>query len=143
MISYRVHLAPDDNGTLLVTSPDFPELTTFGEDREDALARAIGAFEEAIEARMSDREEIPAPSAGAGERVALPVQSALKVLLYRQMLRQGVRKSDLARRMGLHKQEIDRILTLNHATSLARIERAFAALGKRVDVSIKSLAAAE
>ena len=32
MISYRVHLAPDDNGTVLVTSPDFPELTSFGDD---------------------------------------------------------------------------------------------------------------
>ena len=64
-------------------------------------------------------------------------------MLYQQMRRQDVRKSELARRMGLHKQEIDRILTLNHATSLAKIERAFAALGKQVDVSIKELAAAE
>ncbi|MGE0210886.1 MAG: type II toxin-antitoxin system HicB family antitoxin [Parvibaculaceae bacterium] len=143
MISYRVHLTPDDNDTLLVTSPDFPELVSFGDDRDDALANALGAFEEAIEARMSEREDIPTPSAGRGDRVALPVQSALKVLLYQQMLRQDVRKAELARRMGLHKQEVDRILTLNHATSLTKLERAFAALGKQVDVSIRRLAAAE
>jgi antitoxin HicB len=92
---------------------------------------------------MSEREDVPAPSAGRGDRVALPVQSALKVLLYQQMLRQGVRKAELARRMGLHRQEVDRILTLNHATSLAKIESAFATLGKQVDVSIRTLAAAE
>jgi antitoxin HicB len=137
MISYRVKLE-NDEGTVLVTSPDFPELVTFGEDREDALSHAIGAFEEAIEARISDREEIPAPSKGktSDPRVTLPVQAAVKVLLYQQMWKNGVRKADLARKMDLHRQEIDRLLDLNHATSLAKIEKAFAALGKTLDIAV-------
>lgn len=64
MTRYPVILVEDDNDTLLVTSPDFPELTTFGEDREDALAHAVDAFEEAIAARIHDGEEIPPPSTG-------------------------------------------------------------------------------
>ena len=137
MISYRVKLTPDD-GTFLVTSPDFPELTTFGETRGSALAHAIGAFEEAIEARISRRQEIPAPSRGrlSDTRVSLPVQAAVKMLLYRQMHQDGVRKADLARRMNLPRQEIDRLLDLNHATNLARIEAAFAALGKSLNVEV-------
>lgn len=137
MISYRVKLTPD-GGTFLVTSPDFPELTTFGETRESALAHAVGAFEEAIEARISRRQEIPAPSRGrlSGARVNLPVQAEVKVLLYRQMLKDGVRKADLARRMSLPRQEIDRLLDLNHSTNLARIEAAFAALGKSLNVEV-------
>jgi hypothetical protein len=39
-----VDLIPDDNDILLVTSSDFPELTTFGEDRKDALEKAVGAL---------------------------------------------------------------------------------------------------
>ena len=50
-----------------------------------------------------------------------------------------MRKADLARRMALHKQEIDRILDLNHATNLAKVEKAFAALGKRLDIALKDL----
>lgn len=137
MISYRVKLTPDE-GTFLVTSPDFPELTTFGETRELALAHAIDAFEEAIEARISRRQEIPAPSRGRASdaRVNLPIQAEVKALLYRQMLESGVRKADLARRMKLPRQEIDRLLNLNHSTNLARIEAAFAALGKSLNVEV-------
>ena len=43
MIRYRVKLTPDDNDTFLVTSPDFPEVITFGETREEALHYAVGA----------------------------------------------------------------------------------------------------
>ena len=49
MLEYPIMLEEDDNDTLLVTSPDFPELTTFGDDREDAIARAVGC------ARRGDR----------------------------------------------------------------------------------------
>jgi hypothetical protein len=38
--------------------------------------------------------------------------------------------------MDLHRQEVDRLLDLNHATSLARIEKAFATLGKTLDIAV-------
>jgi antitoxin HicB len=138
MIAYRVRLETDSNGTLLVTSPDFPELTTFGDNRADALRRAVGALEEAIEARISERAEVPEPSRGrpSDPRVTLPVQAAVKVMLYQQMSATGMRKADLARKMDLHRQEIDRLLDLNHATSLAKIEKAFATLGKTLDIKV-------
>lgn len=137
MISYRVKLTPDGD-TFLVTSPDFPEVTTFGESREDALGYAVGAIEEAIEARISQRAPIPSPSKGrAGDsRVTLSVQAEVKVLLFQAMLKEGVRKADLARLMNMHRQEIDRLLDLNHATSLAKVEAAFAALGKSLKIEV-------
>lgn len=137
MISYRVKLV-NDEGTVLVTAPDFPELVTFGEDMVDALSYAAGAFSEAIAARMAHREPIPTPSRGkpSEPRVALHLQTEIKVRLYQSMDDQGVRKADLARKMNLHRQEIDRLLDLNHATSLAKIEKAFAALGKTLDIAV-------
>ena len=45
MLTYPIVLE-DDDGTLLATSPDFPELTTFGIDRDEALARAVDALEQ-------------------------------------------------------------------------------------------------
>jgi antitoxin HicB len=137
VISYRVKLQ-DDDGTILVTSPDFPELTTFGETREDALGYAVGAFEEAIEARISTRKEIPSPSKGKASepRVALPLQAELKVLLYQNMFKSNIRKAELARMMNLPRQEIDRLLDLNHATNFAKIEKAFAVMGKTLSVEV-------
>ena len=64
MIAYPVILTPDSNGTLLVTSPDFPELTSFGETLEDALEQARGALSEVIAARIYEGAPIPEPSTG-------------------------------------------------------------------------------
>ena len=58
-MEYPLVIEPDDNETLLVTCPDLPEVTTFGENEEDALRRADDAIEEALAARMA-RLEHPA-----------------------------------------------------------------------------------
>ena len=137
MTAYPVKLTPDED-TFLVSSRDFPELVTFGITKPEALAYAVGAFSEAIAARIAYREPIPIPSvAERGEHlVELPAQAAVKILLYRIMLDQGYRKSDLAERIGVHKQEMDRIFKLGHATSLPKLEKAFAALGKKLEFSV-------
>ena len=75
MIAYPVILTPDSNGTLLVTSPDFPELTSFGDTLEDALEWARGALLEAIAARINEGVPIPEPSTGR-HMVELPINVA-------------------------------------------------------------------
>ncbi len=135
MLSYPVRLTPDDNDTVMVTSPDFPELTTFGEDEEDALWHAVDALEEAIAARMQGREDVPEPARGR-RRVALPTQTALKVLLYQAMRRKRVRKAELARRLRWHAPQVDRLLDLRHASRLDQIDAAANALGLDLDIRI-------
>ena len=56
---YTVNLTADDNGTLLVTCPALPEVSTFGHSREEALRRATAAIEEAIAARIADGQPVP------------------------------------------------------------------------------------
>ena len=141
MLAYPVELTPDTNGTLLVTFPDFPEATTFGGDQRDALLRAADALETVLAARIDDREDIPLPSGPAGRpRVALPALTAAKVLLYRAMREAGVRKADLARRLGWQGPQVDRLLDVGHASRLDQIEQALAALGKRLTVDIADAA---
>ncbi|MGO9768886.1 MAG: type II toxin-antitoxin system HicB family antitoxin [Roseiarcus sp.] len=84
---YAVKLSPDDDGTILVKVPDIPEAITFGEDRDDALARAVDAIGTAIIAAMAAREDAPPPQAVGSEAVALPALSAAKIELYRAMRR--------------------------------------------------------
>ena len=59
-LTYPIKLEPDGNGTLLVTCPALPEVTTFGEDEAQAIERARDAIE-AIAARMADGREVPEP----------------------------------------------------------------------------------
>jgi antitoxin HicB len=141
MLAYPVELTPDTNGTLLVTFPDFPEATTFGDDEADALLRAVDALETVLAARINDRDDISLPSAPGGRAcVALPALTAAKVLLYRAMREAGVRKADLARRLGWQGPQVDRLLDLGHASRLDQIEQALAALGKRLTVGIADAA---
>ncbi len=139
MLSYPIKLTPDDNDTLLATSPDFPELTTFGDDEADALMHAVDALEEVIAYRIAHREDVPRPSKGR-VRAFLPTQSAMKVLLYQAMAEQGLKKADLARRLSCHGPQIDRLFDLNHASRIDRIDAAFAAMGRRLDVKMVNAA---
>jgi antitoxin HicB len=132
---YPVILTADDNGTFLVTSPDFPELTSFGNTIPDSLKRARGALLEAIEARIHDGEPIPRPSTGK-HLVALPAQASIKVRLYQALQSEGIRKAELARRMNIPRQEVDRILDLNHGTALSKMELAFAVLDRQLAVTV-------
>ena len=141
MLAYPVELTPDSNGTLMVTFPDFPEAATFGDDEADALLRAVDALETVLAARIDDRDDIPLPSAPERRAcVALPALTAAKVLLYRAMREAGVRKADLARRLGWQGPQVDRLLDLGHASRLDQIEQALAALGKRLTVDIADAA---
>ena len=136
MLCYPIELEEDD-GTIMVTSPDFPELTTFGSDRSEALARAVDAFDEAIAARIHLGQEIPSPSRGRN-RVKLPTLTAVKVILYQGMKDQGIGKAELARRLGWHLPQVDRVLDVNHRSRLDRMDAALGAIGRHLEVSAKS-----
>ena len=73
MNPYPLRLTHDDNGTVLVRFPEFPDAQTFGGDEAEALSRAVDALETAIIGRMSDREKIPPPSRSKrGQRMVTP-----------------------------------------------------------------------
>lgn len=135
MLNYPVTLTADD-GTFLVTSPDFPELTTFGETRDDAVIHAAGAFEEAIAARIARREPVPrASKPKRGQRaVSLPSLTEIKVALYRRMRAQKITKAELARALDKHPPQIDRLLNVQHGSTVAQMEEALKAVGLRLAV---------
>ena len=133
MLNYSINLE-DDDGSVLVSSPDFPELVTFGEDYDEALDRAADALEEAVAARIHDRKDIPMPSSGE-VCVPLPTLTAVKVLLYQGMRDQNVGKAALARRLGWHLPQVDRVLNVNHHSRLDQMDAALGAIGLRLNVT--------
>jgi antitoxin HicB len=143
MLRYPVRLSRDTNGTLMVTSPDFPEVSTFGEDEADALIRAADAIATAIQGRITDRQEVPNPSAPKrSHRMAcLSALTWAKLELYRAMLETGTRKADLARRLKVHAPQVDRLLDLDHDSRFDQIENAARAMGRELRIEVRPVAA--
>ncbi len=139
-MDYPVVLERDDNNTILVSFPDFPEAHTFGDTEEEALAYAREAVATAIDAYIKDRREIPRPSAVVTDhRVTMPAIVEAKVSLYEAMRVAKVNKSELARRLDWHLPQVDRLLAMTHASKLDQLEAAFGALGKRLRVTVQSV----
>ncbi|SAK50669.1 Antitoxin HicB [Caballeronia hypogeia] len=138
MLSYPVNLELDANNTFLVTFPDIPEAITAGDDEGEALLNGLDALETAIEFYFDDKREVPMPSKRKKGQlvVSLPALTVTKVLLANEMIRQGVRKSELARRLNVHMPQVDRLLNPRHSSKLEAMEAAFHSLGKRLNISI-------
>jgi antitoxin HicB len=137
MLRYPIHLEPDDNGTFLATCPALPEVTTFGDDKADALRHAVAAIEEALAARIAEGQDIPAPPKRGVDAVPLPLMTELKVSLYRILREGGITRAELMRRLKWNRESVDRLFRLDHASRLDQLEAAFRALGKDVDIRIK------
>jgi len=137
MLRYPVKLERDTNGTILASFPDVSEAHTFGEDREEALVRAVDAIETAFMGYMEDRRAIPEPSSvKRGRCVELPALTAEKLALYSAMRAGRIGKTELARRLNCHLPQVDRLLNLRHGSRLDQLEAAFRALGKELSVQI-------
>ena len=84
---------------------------------------------------MARREDVPHPSEGR-RRVALPTLTAVKVLLYQGMRDQNVGKAELARRLGWHLPQVDRVLDVQHHSRLEQMDAALRAIGLRLHVNV-------
>ena len=137
MFDYPVTLTRDD-GSVLVTFADVPEAVTFGADEDAALLQAIDALETGLSFYVDSRKPLPAASKPAiGQKSTRP--SALecaKLGVYQAMTEQGIKKSELARRLGWHMPQIDRLFDHRHASKFDQIEAAANVLGKRARVEV-------
>lgn len=142
MNGYQIEIIPDDNDTFFVTCPALPEVTTFGETREDATINAIGAIEEALASRLERWAEIPALEDGTNvldgrHFVPLPTQAVAKVLLYRLLRERGVTRAELHRRLHVHREQVDRLFRLDHASRMDQFDAAFKALGVHLALTLE------
>jgi antitoxin HicB len=140
-MDYSVILERDDNGTILVSFPDFPEAHTYGDNEQEALAHAADALATVIDAYIKDRRDIPLPAAKVTRhRVTMPALVETKVCLYEEMRAAHVGKAELARRLKWHPPQVDRLLEMTHGSRLEQLEAAFSVLGKRLVVSVEDTA---
>jgi antitoxin HicB len=135
---YPVIVHKEKAGGCWLSFPDVPGTYTNGTSVEDAMSHALDALETMFMYTFGTGEMIPLPSLPKrGQKlVELPVSVAAKVLLHNEMVRQKVRPIDLARRMGIPRQELTRVLSLKHRTKIDTTAQALNALGKRLELRV-------
>ena len=117
-------------------------MVTYGEDVPRAWRNALSAIEEAIAARIADGREIPDSTpisefTGSNDFwVVLPQLTAQKALLYNLLPRVGITRAELARRLNWHREQVDRLFRLDHASKADQLDAAFRAMGHEIEVNV-------
>jgi len=144
MIHYPALFEPDANkGGFVVTFPDFEWGVTQGETEAEAFDMAEDALVCILEETIRQRKDLPKPSKLRGKKyreIAVPALADAKIQIYEAMRAGRIQKAELARRMGIPRQQIERLLDLQHSSRLEQIEAAFRALNKRLVVSTEDAA---
>jgi antitoxin HicB len=144
MEHYQGLFEPDRKaGGYVVTFPDFGYGVTQGESEREAMEMARDLLMLTIADYIRAAKPLPLPRRRHGARyraVPLPALQAAKVDLYSAFLASGLKKAELARRIGIPKTHIERLFSLRHHSRLNQIEAAFAALGKRLHVEARDAA---
>lgn len=139
-MEYVVEVEKDTNSSVLITCVDIPEFASVGDDIEEALINAVDGLETALEIYIQERRKWPFPKAHARNKetyhVRLPALTVTKAILHNEMLSQGIRKSELARRLHVAMPQVDRLLDVRHKSKLEGLEEALERLGKHLEVSI-------
>jgi antitoxin HicB len=132
---YPVNIKPDGK-FILVAFPDFPDAITQGDSIEDALLHGADVLESAIDWYLEEGKPIPAPSKlKRGQQVVrLPASYTAKILLLNEMAAQRVRPAELARRLKVTRQEVNRLIDWKHTSKIDGIAGALKALGKTLEI---------
>jgi antitoxin HicB len=140
---YPALFEPAPQGGFVVTFPNFAWGITQGDGEAEALEMAADALVTMLQESIRNGEELPRPSRPRGRRyriIELPALVSMKAELYLAFRASGLRKAELARRMGIPKTVVDRLFDLTHNTRMEQIEAAFTVLDKRLEISVKDAA---
>jgi antitoxin HicB len=144
MEHYQALFEPDlEAGGYVVTFPDFGYGVTQGETDQEAMEMARDLLMLTIGDYVREGKPLPVPSRRRGAKfrpVPLPTLPAAKVELYTAFVSSGLKKAEFARRLSIPKTHIERLFSLRHRSRLERIEAAFVALGKRLEIEIRDAA---
>jgi antitoxin HicB len=127
-----------EGDAFVVSFPDVPEAHTQGDTVEEAAAMAAEALELALTFYTDEWKDLPkarAPKRGM-HMIAVPALSEAKFKLYSALRASGIKKVELARRLGCSPSQVDRLLDIQHKSKLDQLEAAFAALGKRLEIEV-------
>jgi len=139
--AFPVRLQPDET-QIMAVAPDVRGGATEADTEAEVMVEIVDCLIAALGGYVDLDQDLPVPSALApGERlVVLPPLVSAKLALYRAMREAGLSREALATRLGTDEAAVRRLLDLDRKTPIADIDRALAALGKRLVVAVEDAA---
>ncbi len=133
-VAYPYTLEPQPEGGYLVQFIDLEEAFTEGDTLEEAAFYAAEVLTAILDCRLAHDQPIPEPSPQR-DLVAYPQARVQAALLVRQARgEQGRTLAELARALGTSWPSAQRLENARSNPTLKQLERAAAALGKRLIV---------
>jgi len=130
-------------GTFTVTFPDVPEAITQGNGIADSKEMATEVLELSLGLYIEDGKDLPPAKtkrAKNGQRIEPSALVQMKLALYEEFRKARIPKTELAKRMGIAKQQIDRLFDLQHSSRVEQLELAFRVIGKTLAISVQDAA---
>ncbi len=134
---YPAVLEPQDNGALLVRFVDLDDTFTEGDTLDEALFNAAEVLSAMLGCRLDHDLPVPDPSpAGEGLVLIAPDARTQAALLIRRA--RGERSlAELARALDTSWPSAQRLENPRHSPTLRQLEKAAAALGKRLVLALE------
>ena len=137
-IVYPAVINKDESKRYFVSFPDLPEAITEGETLEEALFNASEVLTLTLEGRIDEKIEIPRPSKVKSAQPIAPSARVQAALLLR--LSKGTHTTaEIARALDTSWPAIARLEDPHHWPSLRQLERAAAAIGKSLVISLEPI----
>jgi antitoxin HicB len=136
-IRYPATVEPQKDGTFLVQFLDLPDTFTEGQTREEALFNAAEVLSANLAWRLDEAKDVPAPSEKARGAVYVAPDAKTQAAMLLRLARGERSLAELARALETSWPAAKRLEDPTHWPSLKTLDRAAAALGKRLVLSLE------
>lgn len=135
---YPANLEDNGEGGFIVSFRDIPEINTEIWNMDELFETGKDALITAADICFEKRIIFPKPSKKMENEVLipLPISVVAKILLLNTMVEGNIRAADLARKMNIKAQEVNRIINLRHNTKIDTIQTALKALNKDFQLAV-------
>jgi antitoxin HicB len=131
-IRYPAKVEAQADGAFFVSFMDLPDTFTEGQTREEALFNATEVLSAMLAWRMDAAKEMPAPTQGVQDAVYMAPDAKTQAAMLLRFARGERTLSELARTLETSWPAAKRLEDPTHWPSLKTLDRAAAALGKRL-----------
>lgn len=135
-IRYPALLKPETTG-FFVQFVDLEEAFTEGETLDEALFNAVEVLTLTLEARLEENQPIPEPASSVADAHYIAPDAKTQAALLVRRARGERSLAELARALETSWPAAQRLEDAKHWPSLKQLEKAAAALGKRLVLSLE------